>query len=253
MKTKTIQKQFKRKESKYIVDKKVFAAFAAELAPYMVEDDYARSTITNLYFDTPDFAMIRDALAKQHGREKIRMRVYDAHPSTSSSAFLEIKKKENKIGYKHRLVGKSSAIMGYVETGRLDGIEPDGRVTDELRQLRVRYGSLAPKMYIYYERQSFKGKTDAGLRITVDQNLIYRDRQVNLELGQVGFPLLSPHQIIMEIKVAEDVPAWLSDLLVKYQIEKVSFSKYGTAYRLSQRMKGDAYGDAVVSEFVYQH
>lgn len=83
MKTRIVQKQFKRKETKYIVDKKTFELLEKELRQYMMADEFATSTITNIYFDNEDFDMIQDSLAKKNGREKIRMRVYDATPSES--------------------------------------------------------------------------------------------------------------------------------------------------------------------------
>ena len=77
MKTHKIQKQFKRREIKFIIDKESFALFEQELSHYMVEDQFAKSTISNVYFDNDDFDMIQDAIAKKNGREKVRMRVYD--------------------------------------------------------------------------------------------------------------------------------------------------------------------------------
>lgn len=43
----------------------------------------------------------------------------------------------------------------------------------------------------------------------------------------------------MEIKVPEQLPDWLLDLLEKYQLEKQSFSKYGNAYKLAHQMSGE--------------
>ncbi|WP_153053142.1 VTC domain-containing protein, partial [Streptococcus suis] len=105
-----VQKQFKRKETKYIVDKETFALLEKDLQKYMVSDEFATSTITNIYFDNEEFDMIQDSIAKKNGREKIRMRVYDSKPSESSQAFLEIKKKENKIGYKYRLTSNPVSV-----------------------------------------------------------------------------------------------------------------------------------------------
>ena len=41
MKTQKIQKQFKRREVKFILDKETFAQFEQELSQYMVEDQFA--------------------------------------------------------------------------------------------------------------------------------------------------------------------------------------------------------------------
>ncbi len=48
MKTRIVQKQFKRKETKYIVDKKTFELLEKELRQYMMADEFATSTITNI-------------------------------------------------------------------------------------------------------------------------------------------------------------------------------------------------------------
>lgn len=234
MKTRVVQKQFKRKESKYILDKETFALFKKDLAEYMVADQFAKSTITNIYFDNEDFDMIQDAIAKKNGREKVRMRIYDVQPSATSQAFLEIKKKEEGIGYKFRLTSNPKAAVNYVERGLADATITDFQVTSELKNLRQRYGKISPKMYIYYDRSSFKGKADKKVRLTIDQNLIYRDFDLLSNQGKYGYPLLDTNLMIMEIKVAGEKPEWLNQLLEKYQIEKKSFSKYGNAYRLSQ-------------------
>ena len=70
---KTIETSFKRIETKYIVAKDDVKDLIKDLKEYVVEDDYPTSTISNIYFDTENFDVIQDALAKQHRREKIRM------------------------------------------------------------------------------------------------------------------------------------------------------------------------------------
>ncbi|HFI0214313.1 TPA: polyphosphate polymerase domain-containing protein [Streptococcus suis] len=239
MKTRIVQKQFKRIETKYIVDKETFALLEKDLKKHMVSDEFATSTITNIYFDNEDFDMIQDSIAKKNGREKIRMRIYDAQPSASSQAFLEIKKKENKIGYKYRLTSNPLSVTNYIEKGLVDKTITDEIVTSELEILRERYGTIKPKMYIYYDRVSYKGIEDKKIRLTIDKNLLYRDYHVSATDGKFGEALLDPDKVIMEIKVPEQLPDWLLDLLEKYQLEKQSFSKYGNAYKLAHQMSGE--------------
>ncbi|HFI0162872.1 TPA: polyphosphate polymerase domain-containing protein [Streptococcus suis] len=239
MKTRIVQKQFKRKETKYIVDKETFALLEKDLQKHMVSDEFATSTITNIYFDNEDFDMIQDSIAKKNGREKIRMRVYDSKPSESSQAFLEIKKKENKIGYKYRLTSNPVSVANYIENGVIDSTIKDEKVTSELEQLRERYDTIKPKMYIYYDRVSYKGIEDRKVRLTIDKNLLYRDYDVDAMEGKFGKDLLDPTKVIMEVKVPEERPEWLVALLEKYQIEKQSFSKYGNAYKLAHNITGE--------------
>lgn len=236
MKTKILQKQFKRKETKYIVEKATLALLLEELSAYMEADEYATSTITNIYFDNDQFDMIQDSLAKKNGREKIRMRVYDAHPTATSQAFLEIKKKENKVGFKYRLTSNPVSVTNYIEKGMADVTITDEKVTSELEILRQRYGAIKPKMYIYYDRVSFKGLVDRQIRLTIDHHLLYRAVDVAANKGKFGHHLLDPSKVIMEIKVPDQVPDWLQNLLDKYRIEKQSFSKYGNAYKLASEL-----------------
>lgn len=185
-------------------------------------------------------------MSKKNSREKLRMRIYDRQPSASSQAFLEIKKKENKIGYKYRLISNPLSVTHYIETGLADATIQDESVAAALDTLRKRYGALRPKMYIYYDRVSYKGMDDKRIRLTVDKNLLYREEQVEAIDQRYGHYLLSPDSHIMEIKVPEQQPQWLIDLLQKYQIEKQSFSKYGNAYKLSVERRKEAGQHAVV-------
>lgn len=246
MKTRIVQKQFKRKETKYILDKKTLECFEKDLQTHMTLDEFATSTITNIYFDSEQFEMIQDALAKKNGREKIRMRIYDSQPSEHSQAFLEIKKKENKIGYKYRLTSNPLSIVNYIENGIADATIRDQAIISELEELKQRYGNIRQKMYIYYDRVSYKGLEDKKLRLTIDKNLIYRNHNVDAVAGKFGEILLDPNKVIMEIKVPHQRPEWLKALLEKYQIEKQSFSKYGNAYKLSYGIDEEVHHHAVV-------
>lgn len=50
---------FKRYELKYLMDTEQTAAVYGALHGHMVPDRFGRSTIRNVYFDTPDFLLAR--------------------------------------------------------------------------------------------------------------------------------------------------------------------------------------------------
>ena len=54
---------------------------------------------------------------------------------------------------------------------------------------------------------------------------------LNMTESMEGLPLLDDGWSILEIKVQEAMPLWLSAILSEGQIFKSSFSKYGEAYR----------------------
>lgn len=237
MKQKQIQTNFQRIETKYILDRATLALLEAEMQPYLIPDDYATSTISNVYFDNDDFQMIQDSIAKKGGREKLRMRTYVEEPTDDSQVFLEIKKKCDEVGFKYRLVSNLTSVVNYIENGLADETISDERVKAEVEELQERYVDLKPKMGISYERYSMKGLEDKKVRVTVDSNIRYRDYDVDLTSGRYGLPLLEEGQVIMEIKISGQYPQWLADILTKYRLEDQSFSKYGRAYlKMKERM-----------------
>lgn len=62
---KALETSFKRIEKKYVLDKEKLGAIWDDLKEHLVEDDYPTSTITNIYFDTADFQVIQDSIAKK--------------------------------------------------------------------------------------------------------------------------------------------------------------------------------------------
>ena len=51
-------------------------------------------------------------------------------------------------------------LGNYIKNGVIDATIKDEKVISELEQLRKRYGVIKPKMYIYYDRVSYKGIKD---------------------------------------------------------------------------------------------
>lgn len=239
---KQLETSFKRIETKYVVEKSNLDQLIQDLKVYLVEDDYPTSTISNIYFDTPDFDVIQDALAGQNKREKIRMRTYLSNPTADSQVFLEVKSKDLAgIGHKHRLVATPQAITDLLISGKVDASIQDPALVADIQELRSRYdNTLEPRMYIYYDRFSMKEKKSIEgypcnkIRVTIDYNLTYRDELVSLFHGNQGEALLDDDMVIMEIKAPGEKPQWLQDLLDKYGLVEQKFSKYSCAYHKSQ-------------------
>lgn len=227
------QKEFKRVETKYLVEAQQLPALLQDLNDHMQADDFAQSTITSLYFDTENFQMIQDSLAKKHGKEKLRLRTYAAQPGLDSPAFLEIKQKIAGVGYKYRVkTTPQEALTALAGTG--NSVSQDVRMTDQLALLQDRYQTIQPRMLISYNRLSFKGKDDAAVRVTLDRDLTYAPVTSLTLSSSAAIPLVTNNQLVMEIKVSDQLPTWLQTILAKYNLEKASFSKYGQAYQLHQ-------------------
>lgn len=81
--------------------------------------------------------------------------------------------------------------------------------------------------------ERFFGKTDKNFRLTFDRQLTQRRTNLNLRSGDYGTLLIPKDSHLMEVKISGAMPMWLAQQLAALRIYKVSFSKYGTAYRLS--------------------
>ena len=66
------------------------------------KDQYYKSTICNIYFDTKNYDLIVSSLEKPIYKEKVRLRSYEV-PNLEDSVFLEIKKKYKDIVGKRRV------------------------------------------------------------------------------------------------------------------------------------------------------
>ena len=82
---------FERVEQKYLLDSLQFESLWAVLEPYMRPDEYGRSTICNIYFDTPNHLLARLSGEKPVYKEKLRLRTYGV-PKAESPSFAELKK-----------------------------------------------------------------------------------------------------------------------------------------------------------------
>lgn len=236
---KAFKENFKRYETKYILSKEIWLEMQEQLKEHLLPDEHATSTISNIYFDTPDYQMVRNSMDKPLFKEKLRMRSYDPEPNPTSPVFIEIKKKFQKVVYKRRLTTSLKQGQAYLFEGE-DSME-DSQIKQEIDWLVERYGKVEGKMYIYYDRYSMKGIENEEVRITIDHNLLYRNKDLDLSHGIYGDYLLSPDKVIMEIKIPGAYPLWLTEILAQYQLYPSSFSKYGTAYQKVTAKGGKQY------------
>ena len=222
------QSVFKRKEVKYLLTEAQLASLRPALEAHMEPDAFAHSSISNLYYDTPDYRMIRRSLEKPSYKEKLRLRSYGV-PNDQTPVFPEIKKKAQGIVYKRRVSMPYGTAIRYLSRRCPGG---DGQIFQELNWMLTSYGSLAPRIFLSYERDSWKGQEDSSLRLTLDREILWRTEALDLRRGTWGTPLLEPGQVLMEIKISNAAPLWLAEALSENGIFPVSFSKCGRAFEL---------------------
>lgn len=224
------QKTFKRYEIKYLVTDEQRDAITEIMGKYMHTDEFGRSTISNIYYDTPTKLLVRRSLEKPVYKEKLRLRCYGI-ANDNSKAYVELKRKYDGVVYKRRAEMTYSQAVNYLAGGECPY---HSQITDELDYFLGYYANLRPSTAIYYDRVAYYGNDNRDLRITFDDNILWRCIGLDLRMPAAGEQLLEQGKSLMELKVGGSMPLWLADLLNEMALFKVSFSKYGNAY-LSQR------------------
>lgn len=230
---------FKRYEKKYVVSSAQKKRLLEKMSGYTVPDEYGQSTICNIYFDTPDFRVIRTSIEKPTYKEKLRIRSYGV-PEHDSRVFVELKKKYKSVVYKRRI------HMSYLDAMRylVGGQRPENvneQVLKEIDYFVSVNPGLRPAVSLFYDRIAYYGKEDRELRITFDENIRFRNKNIDLALGSNGYPLLKDGESVMEIKCLGSMPLWLTKELDEMKIYPASYSKYGNAFRtLMQSPANDA-------------
>ena len=217
----------KRYELKYILKPEQVNALKQGLVGHMEIDSYGLTQIASLYYDTPDYRLIRTSIEKPPFKEKIRLRSYGL-AKEDSKLFLELKRKAYGIVYKRRVVTTQRDVDKFFN---YEGdICADGQIAREISYFRGFYKKLVPSCLIIYDRTAYYEK-NGDLRLTIDFNPRYRVTDLNLSTSMDGIPLLPEGYAILEVKVQEAMPLWLTKLLCENKIYKGSFSKYGEAYK----------------------
>lgn len=223
-----IQTNFKRCEKKYIITNDKASRLIERIGHRISPDKYGKSTVCNIYFDTPDFRIIRHSMERGVFKEKLRIRSYNC-PTAESRVFVELKKKYKGVVYKRRISMKYADAVKYL----LRGVRPEGadeQVLNEIDYFKSYYPSLQPRVSLFYDRVAFYSKEDKNLRITFDTNIRFRTKKLDIAQGTEGQAVSGSGESVMEIKCIGAMPLWLTRELTDLEIFPSSFSKYGKAY-----------------------
>lgn len=218
---------FERYEIKYLLTNSQKRSVMNAMEKYMKPDEYGKSTICNVYYDTPDYYLIRHSLEKPVYKEKLRVRSYGTAASRDN-VFVELKKKYQDVVYKRRITLPEREAMFYLGSDAYGGL--DGQIGSEIDYFRFFYRELAPKVFISYDREAFYDREDDSFRVTFDENILWRDRDLSLTKGPYGKKILPPDTSLMEVKTSGGIPLWMTSVMSENGIFKTTFSKYGRAY-----------------------
>ena len=222
------QMTFRRYELKYMLTRSQRDALIRAMQGHMALDPFGRSTIRSVYLDTDDYRLIRRSIEKPVYKEKLRVRSYQK-AGADDTVFVELKKKLEKVVYKRRLALPHRAAMDALESGA--PLPAQGQIAREIARFRAFYGeTLRPAMLLSYEREAYFPTDGADFRLTLDENILWRTKLIDLGADAFGQPLLGPDEVLMELKTPGGIPLWMVRFLSENAIRRRSYSKYGNAY-----------------------
>ena len=229
------QDVFKRYEKKYMLDDNQYVELSKVLKNRMNVDKYGQHTISNIYFDTDDYRLIRESIEKPEYKEKLRIRSYKV-PGRKDTVFVELKKKYDKVVYKRRISMSLEEAENYLIRGT--------RPLDPCQILKeidwfMKFYRPKPKLFIAYDRIATFGKENPNLRVTFDSNIRWRKDYLSLSEGNFGKVHLGSGFHLMEIKIPGAMPLWLSSSLADLGIFPISYSKYGSIYKANLMRNAD--------------
>ncbi|MBQ9325953.1 MAG: polyphosphate polymerase domain-containing protein [Clostridia bacterium] len=222
-----MEETFARVETKFMLD----TLQAEWIAQRLTERGFEKMCfdsprIQSLYYDTSDYALIRQSLVRPLYKEKLRLRTY-GEPDCQTQGFIEIKKKYNHVVYKRR-----TALLLSDAEDLLSPFTPTscpGQIGQEVDWMVRRY-TLRPSVIITYDRDAYVHPHDPTVRITFDRKITFRSDHLDLRIAAPGTALIAPSQRLMEIKIPGVYPRWLLDMIQEAGATRTHFSKYGEAY-----------------------
>ena len=239
-------KYFNRYELKYVLPLSRIEAIGADLEAYLQRDAYndesGRYRVTSLYYDTATYKAYWDKIEGHKYRRKLRVRVYGTEPvGPETDCFVEIKQRNNKSLQKKRIFvpyAAAEALCANAESiPQLPALSPADRAVQHEVQYLVGALQLTAACLVSYDRLAFNGgEHDPGLRVTFDTNLRCRIHALTLLSDQGGDNhfFLPPDWCIMEVKINNRVPYWLSELLGRHRCTLRRVSKYCAALEASK-------------------
>lgn len=232
---------FNRFELKYLISLQQAEQFKADLKWYVIPDEHGhhngRYALSSLYYDSPDHRCYRENEDGLKFRRKLRIRRYETGNvfTDDSPVFLEIKQRYDRVTQKRRTVLPYHEALRLCNDRQIPDHKPDDKAfIEEVYAFLWQY-NLRPASIVHYDRQAFTGREyDRGLRVTFDTLLSFQAQELHLHEQPSGLPMLPASRVVMEIKVNERIPLWLTGMIAAHNLQRIGLSKYCRSIRAAR-------------------
>lgn len=234
--------RFERFEYKYCIPEERVEEVRRFIAPYVVTDSHAagrpgnRYTIYNVYLDTPALDLYWACEQDDVDRYKLRLRWYDAEGR--GPVFFEVKRKVRQVIVKDRMAVSRDQLRSILR-GEPHGF-PEGAPDNPLDSFldRMWSGGAVPQLLTRYNREPYESAFGDYARITFDRAMCHqRARGFDLRGDENSWTYVDSGALLggegpstlIELKFGRLFPAWMSDLVRTFDLERVGFSKYAAS------------------------
>ncbi len=224
---------FNRYELKYLVPTDQIEPVRQELTQRMQRDPHAGPRgygVWSVYYDTDKLRFYYEKIEGLKFRRKLRIRRYgDTGEATTAdtTVSVEIKQRVNRVTQKRRVMLPYAKALDLCDR-REPVVHPgaDQAFIDEVLDLVIRL-DLQPTAMTGYRREPYVGvDADLGLRVTLDHRVRGRDRDFDLRAETENRYIIRPDLAVMEVKVNERAPYWVTDMAARNDLQVQRISKY---------------------------
>jgi SPX domain protein involved in polyphosphate accumulation len=234
-------RKFNRFELKYLLSLEQAQEFRSALLPYLAPDEHGngngRYALESLYYDAPDLRCYREKVDGVKFRRKLRIRRYVSSQALNGETlvFVEIKQRVDRVTQKRRVVLPYAAAARFCdERQRPTCTSGDESVVNEIEAFLWQY-NLRASAIVRYDRQAMVGTdNEIGLRVTFDTHLTCQAYPLRLDDIDAPIQVLPPDLVVMEIKVNERIPYWLTELVSIHNLKLTRISKYCLSVETAQ-------------------
>ena len=258
-----------RHELKYLIPYSLVEPISQYLTPYCAYDHHSMTypdrfyPVNSLYFDTYGLQFLKQRMEGAERRFNMRIRSYG--DGISGPYFAEIKFKTANVVKKFRATIEEPDWPDFVtheSAAGLSSILCKESISRNLFTHLANAYAIEPKIFTCYRRRAFSSQIDDYARVTFDMDLRYRPQDAtysnapySLSPGSdcINYDIESvfgdePHyraNVVLELKSAiGTVPLWMIELIRRFELKQVGFSKYQSASLVAHIDNGSHYMDA---------
>ena len=236
-----IKEHFLRYEFKYILNDEIKAMVEEELQHFMQLDPFVQGRpnekylVRSLYFDDPYYTFYYEKTDGLMHRQKFRIRTYSDQYQADIPIMLELKVRFNNFVYKHRtpINHQQPLATDVFALVQQTANKTDNPVYDQFTYDQYKK-QIKPVMLIDYQRRAYQSKFDYEFRITFDGELYGTETTQLFPKDNYKRRKLVDGYTIMEVKFRKHVPPWFHRIMIKYQLTRLSISKYCTGMESTQ-------------------